>query len=298
MGYVMSTVTQDQQPQSKLQAYLSLARISNSPTVVTNVVVGAALAGSLVLDYRLLLLCLSLVAFYTAGMFLNDICDYEIDRQERANRPLVTGALSMREAWAGTLVLFALAFALLAPLGWRVTVAGVILTGLIVLYDTWHKKNIVSPLVMGANRFMVYVVAYLAYQPTLNTGVLIPASMLLLYILGVTFVAKSETSSERFTKYWPVAVLILPALYYVVRAGAAPLALVVALVFVGWVIYSTTFIYQEAKRNIGVAVSFLLAGISLLDATALAALGSTVGLLVGVAGFGLTLFLQQYIRGT
>jgi 4-hydroxybenzoate polyprenyltransferase len=230
-------------------------------------------------------------------MFLNDICDYDIDRQQRAERPLVTGVVSKSEAWVITLALFAIGLVIVALLGLPTLVAGVILTGLIVLYDSWHKGNVISPLIMGANRFMVYVIAFLAFQPVLTADVLIPAGLLLLYILGLTFIAKFEAIANPAVKYQPLAALLLPVLFYGIRALSfnAGALLFVAL-FAAWVVYAVRFIYGE--KRIKQAVSFLLAGISLLDAAALAVTGWWLGAVAAVVCFGLTLFFQRYISGT
>jgi len=67
---------------------------------------------------------------------LNQIYDFEIDRINKPRRPLPSGRLSMREAWAITLVSFAAAFVLawyVAPGGrhecfWMVVAAAVITT--------------------------------------------------------------------------------------------------------------------------------------------------------------------------
>jgi len=42
----------------------------------------------------------------------------------------------------------------------------------------------------------------------------------------------------------------------------------------------------------------LIAGVSLFDALALATTGWTGGVVIALACFGLTLFFQQYIKGT
>jgi hypothetical protein len=286
------------QPRSRLRGYLAMARVSNSPTVVSNALVGAALVAPLALTTDLLITIVSLVLFYTAGMFLNDICDYEIDRKERAERPLVTGEVSLSEAWVITLVLFGVAIGLLLAVNVPAFIGGLVLTGLIVLYDTWHKKNIISPLIMGANRFMVYVIAAMAVVGQFQWNVVAPASLLLLYILGLTFVAKSETSSEAFTKFWPMLVVLAPAFYYGYQMIGTPIYLAMILVFVGWTIFAATFIYQDGRRSIGTAISFLLAGIALLDAMALASVGATWGIVVAVSCFALTLVFQRYIKGT
>ncbi len=280
---------------NRLRGHLAMARISNSPTVVTNVLAGAAIAGAFSLDnlQALVLLSIALIAFYTAGMYLNDLCDYEIDLKERSERPLVTGAVSKNEAWTVTIALFAIGLGLLISVKPSLLISGIILTGLIVLYDVWHKGNVISPLIMGANRFMVYVIAYLAFAPSLSLGLIIPAGLLWAYILGVTLIAKSENSGN-FTQYSPMLVLLAPALYALFDLSSIAIVMIIA--FVIWVIYSATFIYQHNK--IKHAIGFLLAGICLLDGLVLASLAGWVGALFAIPGFALTLYLQQYVKGT
>ena len=55
---------------------------------------------------------------------------------------------------------------------------------------------------------------------------------------------------------------------------------------------------ESVGRSIGRAVGYLIAGISLLDALALAVAGSGIGVAIALAAWGLTLFLQRYIKGT
>jgi 4-hydroxybenzoate polyprenyltransferase len=58
--------------QNVFGAWLTMARISNSPTVATNVLAGAAIAGALEPSVSVGLLVVAMVVFYTAGMLLND----------------------------------------------------------------------------------------------------------------------------------------------------------------------------------------------------------------------------------
>lgn len=62
-----------------------------------------------------------------ANNSINQIYDLEIDRLNKPSRPLVTGALTMREAWVFT---------------WIAYVIGVLPTWLVVVhpYDTWFEK--------------------------------------------------------------------------------------------------------------------------------------------------------------
>ncbi len=280
----------------RLHGYLSLARISNSPTVGSNVLAGAALAGVLQPGARTAALVLAMVLFYTAGMFLNDLCDYESDVRKQPYRPLPSGLVSRTEAVVGILVLFGSGLLILAALGYAPFVAGLVLVVLIALYDRWHKANALSPLLMASTRFMVYVVAFLAFEPVPSTLLLLSAGALGLYIVGLTYVAKKE-GVPGFGRYWPAALLFLPAVLFLGRVP--PLwSLLLLPIFVGWVAYSASFIYSRAKRSIGRAVPQLIAGVALVDSLVLGASGSGVGVALALLAFAATLFFQRYVRGT
>ena len=80
---------------------------------------------SVVLTVSLGSLCASFMN--AASNAINQIYDLEIDRLNKPNRPLVTGALSVKEAWVFTWIFYALA---LVPT-WLVVVYP---------YDTWLEK--------------------------------------------------------------------------------------------------------------------------------------------------------------
>lgn len=283
----------------KLTAYLALARISNSPTVVTNVLAGAALGlaasgrGVVAPLYVMVAVSLAMVLYYTAGMVLNDICDYEFDKQKRADRPLVTGAVSMSEAKALTHGLFATGSFLLALVDLKLLLIGFVLVGFITLYDTWHKGNVLSPVIMAINRLLVYVIAFVAFYPTPTTALWIALGLLMSYMIGLTFIAKSETEAS-FSKYWPLAVLYLPVLYFLTQLSQ-PFVVILLIIFALWIAYSVRFVYQG---KIGKGITSLIAGISLYDALVIAVAGTTGWLWLALLGFGLTVFFQNYIKGS
>lgn len=65
-----------------------LGRVSNLPTVWSNVLAGAALAGAAgVSPPALVALMIAISLFYVGGMWLNDAFDAEIDARERPERP-------------------------------------------------------------------------------------------------------------------------------------------------------------------------------------------------------------------
>lgn len=293
------TLTDTAPLRSKAGAYLALARVSNAPTVVSNVLAGVALASVAfpVTASGTFLLAVALVLYYTAGMVLNDLFDLGVDRRERPERPLPSGRVSRTEALAVTVGLFSIGTFLLSLLGLAPLLWGLILVVAIVLYDAWHKTNPLSPALMAVTRALVYITAFSAFASGSSSalafwGLVFWALLLGLYIVGLTYIAKTETRT--LTGTWPAALLYLPAL---VGALALPwsgfwLPLALAL----WVTYSVSFVF--ITRQVGRAIGYLIAGVSLLDALVILLFGSSVGVLWALAAFALTLFLQRYIRGT
>jgi 4-hydroxybenzoate polyprenyltransferase len=280
----------------RLRGYLALARISNSPTVVSNALAGAALAGALWPDARVIAVAVAMVLFYTAGMVLNDLCDYAIDCQQRPERPLPSGVVSRAEATVAVVALFMLGSALLWLTGPAAFASGLALIAVIVVYDLWHKTNPLSPLLMAAARALVYVTAGLAVAGVLSTQVILWAGLLLAYVVGLTAIAKAEAGLG-LAGSWPAALLALPAIAFVVEMPH-PAAWLLLVLFAVWTIYAASFVYRVDGRSIGRAVAYLIAGVSLLDALALAVAGATIGIAVALAAWALTLFLQRYIKGT
>ena len=279
-----------------LNGWLTMARISNSPTVVTDVLAGAALAGVARPNTAVVLLAVALVLFYTGGMFLNDVCDYTWDLRQRPNRPLPSGVVARPSAMAGVVVLFGVGSVLLWAVGPAAFASGLVLIALIGVYDRWHKNNPLSPLVMGLCRLMVYVTAFVAFAWPPSFDLAVAGALLVAYLVGLTAIAKSETRPT-VVGYWPAALLFLPPLYFAARLGVGP-TLVLPLVVAIWVVYCLTFVYRARTRSIGAAIGRLIAGISLVDGLVLASSGAFESVWLAVAGFALTLFFQRYVEGT
>jgi 4-hydroxybenzoate polyprenyltransferase len=276
----------------RLGGWLTLARISNAPTVASNVLAGGAVAGSLEPSASVGLLAVAMVAFYTAGMLLNDVCDFAWDTVHRPDRPLVQGVVSRSAALTATTVLFVIGSVMLWLIGLRPLLSGLVLIGCIVVYDTWHKSNPLSPVIMAACRLLVYVTAFVAFAWPPTPMLFIAGGLLVVHLIGLTALAKSE-SRPTVIGYWPTALLALPPLYFAVQV---PL---LAIAEAAWVGYSVSFVYRQTERRIGAAIARLIAGISLVDLLVLAAVDAPP-LMLGLAliAFLLTLLLQRYVEGT
>lgn len=162
-----------------MKSWLELLRISNLPTVWTNVIAGgiltAAFSGRLHAGWMLLVL-VSGTCLYLAGMVLNDVFDHEIDGRERPGRPIPSGRITRKSAalLGGVLLLLG------AGLPWMVSIetgiTAVVLAGLVVLYERIHAATAWSVLVMAACRAGLYVMAGFAVvsstpeSPTMGGG--------------------------------------------------------------------------------------------------------------------------------
>jgi 4-hydroxybenzoate polyprenyltransferase len=302
-----------------LRGHLALARISNGPTVITNTWAGAALAGAfgsmndVGVTLTVAAVSIAMLLFYIAGMYLNDVLDYAVDCRERPERPLPAGLVSLPVARGMVIVLFGIGSLLLWSAGLPALFSGLLLIVLIVVYDRWHKRNPLSPLLMGLCRGMVYITAFLAvtHSPfTQNTlPLLIATSLLVLYIVGLTAVAKTERRAN------VAGVVIVATLFLPMFSGTLHFTLLfipLLLLFITWVVYSLSFIYRDPRggqpqgivptrvdgRQVGRAVGQLIAGIALVDGLVLAAMGGYIEIIAALGAWGLTLFLQRYVKGT
>ena len=289
----------------KLSVALKLGRVSNLPTVWSNVLTGMALAGAATADCRLLLLVVSLSLFYVGGMFLNDAFDHGFDAKARPERPIPSGQVSATQVHAFGFGMMAVALALLAWVGygyepltqWHPVAAGLALAAAIVFYNWHHKNNPLSPLVMGVCRVLVYLTAALAVTAVIPQQVIVAAAVLLCYLIGLTYAAKKEHLG-RLENIWPLAFLAVPVIYGIYLAPAQPVVVFPLLLLAAWAFYALWLLRRRKTGDVPRAVVSLIAGISLLDAMLLTGAGHILFAWLAVAAFVITLALQRWISGT
>jgi len=284
---------------------LRLGRVSNLPTVWTNVLAGVVLAGGWLSDPRLPILLVALSLSYIAGMYLNDWFDRGIDGKQRPERPIPSGQVSANTVFAAGMGMLTVSIVLLAWIGygyaqgtgWRPVLAGIALAATIVFYDWRHKGNPLSPVVMGFCRFLVYVTAGYAVVEASATPLWWAAFLLLCYLIGLTYIAKQETL-DVVRNLWPLGFLGLPIIYAAIAATQSLASALLFGVFTAWVAFALNYLRRRRPGDVPRAVVSLIAGISLLDAVFLSAAGAVGAAGVAVLGFLLTLALQRFIAGT
>ena len=283
----------------RLSTLLRLGRISNIPTVWTNVLAGSVIAGGDRNPGRIALIMLAMTAFYVGGMYLNDFFDREIDARDRPGRPIDAGEIRAGTVSSIGFGLLATGVALMIPFGLAATIWGALLAAVIVLYDVWHKGNVLSPIVMGTCRALVYVGTGAALAGSTSTATMIGADCagepcggdylcrqagkprqgwksLAAGAAGRAFACRPARSVQRMDRHRGF-LLLLAADALAVRLLAK----------------------RPVPGSVPLAVSGLIAAICLVDALAIALNGGSV-LLVAICAFGypLTRLFQKSIPGT
>jgi 4-hydroxybenzoate polyprenyltransferase len=171
-------------------ALLELVRAPAALTVLGDTVAGA---GARSLTGRRLLLPLSSVAFYWAGMALNDYADRELDARERPERPIPSGRIRPGTALAGAAGLTGAGLGLAGLAGGRRTLRRAVpLAAAVWAYDLVLKATPAGPMAMAACRALDVL---LGAGPGSRPG---PAAAAIAgHTLGLTLLSRAEVSGAR-----------------------------------------------------------------------------------------------------
>ena len=285
-----------------IRTHLILGRVSNLPTVWTNALAGTVLSMSVppISNGGLLLLLVSLSLFYVGGMYLNDAFDAEIDRKTAKDRPIPAGKIAREMVFTLGCGFLIAGAAIGFSFGLKTGLAGLGLAASIWLYDWLHKKTAAAPLLMGACRFLTYVMAAYA-AGDLPNAVLIGGVGLFAHTVGLTYAAKQE-AYDRIDRLWPLVVMAVPA-FIAGWMSWHPLfwnlpAFGLLGLYVLWTLWCLRYFFRRAPGDIPRGVVGLIAGIALFDAVVIVSVGATVIAVLGILGFILTLILQKVVPGT
>jgi 4-hydroxybenzoate polyprenyltransferase len=231
-------------------------------------------------------------------MYLNDYFDRAIDARERPTRPIPAGDVPAGMVAAIGVALLGGGIALMALLGGAALLAGLALALAIVGYDVWHKGNPAGPVVMGLCRALVYAGAAAAAVGGASSLVVLAAVAMLAYVAGITYAAQQE-SYDRIGNLCPLAALAAPAIVALAIATNGGLAIAAVALLAAWTAAAVhLLIRRPVPGAVSRAVSWLIAGISLVDAAFLAGAGAVMAAALAILGGAATLAAQRYVAGT
>jgi len=208
----------------KLHTWMQLLRIGNVFTAFANVLMGYLVVLS---DARILTLSAqdawplagllaATFCLYSSGMVLNDVFDIEQDKEQRSDRPLAAGVISLRVAarFGSGLMLAGILFASMA--GLRGCLLGCAIAVSILLYNRVLKKTPLAPLMMGMCRTLNVLLgmSYVASDKAIFCGFekhhLLIAGGIGVFVAGLTWFARTEArTSNRWLLSFGVAVMAL-----------------------------------------------------------------------------------------
>lgn len=286
----------------KIRTFLILGRVSNLPTVWSDLLAGWYLAGGSFAPCTFFTVLIVGSFLYTGGMFLNDFCDADFDSQYRPERPIPAGLISRKTVgWCASAGLL-LGTAFLSILGWQTLVPTLLLLVCIIFYNIIHKKAPQgAPLIMGGCRLLLYFLSAAAVVKSSGlpgTPLILAGFALGLYVAGITYLARGESRPETSSS-WSLLFLLLPVLLPF-GCGANQNRIITILfssLLLLWMSWLLIPLWRGTNRSIGRVVAGLLAAIVLVDCIAVSpVLGFQTGWFLIL--FAISLLLQRIIPAT
>jgi hypothetical protein len=291
-------------------AMLRLMRPANIITAVSDVLAGFAIAKyTTTADWSqlsvssMLLLMASTIGLYGGGVVMNDVFDAELDKAERPERPIPSGAISKKEAaLLGVLLLLGgVLAALFAHPGTLLSSSAYLAAAIAVaavVYDKWGKhQSYIGPVNMGLCRGLNLLLG-MSVIPAALPHYWAIGIVPVIYIAAITMISRGEVHGSKRTPLLSAvalyAAVIVAIVYIAYKNVTLPSAILFLLLFSVMIFLPL----QKAIRRpdghmIGKAVKAGVIALIIMNAAWAAAFGSFYFALVILALLPVSLGLAK-----
>lgn len=299
----------------QLVAILRLMRPANIITAISDILAGSAIAlytrqgaWSDVPTASVVLLVAATIGLYGGGVVLNDVFDAELDKVERPERPIPSGAIGKgTAAFFGYLLLLsgitAAAFAHAPTFFSSPFFIALSIAVAAVVYDGWGKHlSLVGPLNMGLCRGLNLLLG-ISVLPTAIQTFWPVALVPVIYIAAITMISRGEVhggSKKILTGAVALYAIVAGAIFAVAVMNGTLLKVLLFLLLFLFMILAPL---QKAIRNpqgplIGKAVKAGVIALIIMNAAWAAAFGSFYFALLILLLLPLSLFLAKVFMVT
>lgn len=257
-------------------------RPANIVTSVADVLAGIAISGYFLLgDQEFLpvfLLCLSTIGLYGGGIVFNDVFDVDLDRIERPERAIPSGAISKKEATLLGIVLLFIGILAACAFSLRSGIIAFLILVFALVYNKFSKHYaFLGPLNMGVCRGMNLLLGVSIVSISLQSLYLL-GLIPLIYIFSITMISQGEVHGSSKKKLYAGAFLyeiVIGAILYAAFLQQNIFYSALFVVLFAWMIFKPLFaaIKDPIGKNIGKAVKAGVISLILMDAAWAAAYG-------------------------
>jgi 4-hydroxybenzoate polyprenyltransferase len=267
---------------AKSLVFLRLVRPANIVTSVADVLAGIAISGYFLTEkqefFAVFLLCISTIGLYGGGIVFNDVFDTELDKIERPERAIPSGAISKKEATLLGIILLGIGLSAAFAFSVRSGIIAFLILVFALVYNKFGKHHgFWGPLNMGICRGMNLLlgvsIVSLSLQNLYFLG-LIP----LIYIFSITMISQGEVHGSSRSKLYAGAFLYLIVIGSILYSAFVQQNIFYAALFLilfAWMIFRPLFaaIKDPIGKNIGKAVKAGVISLILMDAAWASAYG-------------------------
>lgn len=252
-------------------------------TSIADVLAGIAISGYFsngnINVNSVFLLCLSTACLYAGGIVFNDIFDAELDKVERPERAIPSGAIHIKEAWIlGVVLLISGVLSAMSFKFFSGLIAFLIALAALAYNRISKHHSFLGPLNMGLCRGLNLWLGLSILSYSFNQWQIL-GLIPLIYIFAITLISRGEVHGGSVKNLYIAGVLYVIVICFITTASRIQENMLLALPFLlpfSYMILTPLFnaIEDPAGRNIGKAVKAGVISLILMDAAWAAAFGS------------------------